>query len=374
VRIAIACSGLDRSRRGFETFARDLFRHLQSEGTNDVVLFKGGGHTGASEFVLWNVPRGSPVWRLSDRFLDPYVGEQLTFALSLASRLKRENVDIVHLSDCQVASLLAHLIRGRRDRPRIVFSNGGPMSPADYRHFDFIQQVNPVELERAVSYGIDPSRMRLVPYGVDTERFRRSSGETLRSQLGIPEEAFLVLTVGAHGVHKRLDFLIRGMMNVGESVYLLIVGQSSPRDTAFLRELARRSLGGRVAFASYPYEDMPSVYSVADLYVHASLSEGFGLVFLEAMACGVPIVHHDEAGMNWIVNDAGISTDMTDREALTGTIRSLMADTALLRRLSRQARRRVEETFSWDVVLPRYPTMYSAALRIPPNAGRRAGE
>lgn len=75
MKVAIACSGLGRLRRGFETFAEDLFRHLRSDGENDVVLFEGDGDTVDAEFVLRNIPRQSPLWRLSDWVLDPYVGE-----------------------------------------------------------------------------------------------------------------------------------------------------------------------------------------------------------------------------------------------------------------------------------------------------------
>ena len=366
MKVAIACPGLGRIRQGFETFAKDLFRHLLEESDHDVVLFKGGGKAASSEFVLWNIPRRSSLWRLSGRLLDPYIGEQLTFTLSLARRLKREAFDIVHVSDCQVASLLAHLIHGERRRPRILYSNGGPYPPDDFRRFDFIQQVNPVEMERATAYGINPARMMLVPYAVDVGRFRPSRGTTFRGDSGIPEEALLVLTVGPHGGHKRLDFLVRDMGGVRASVHLLVVGQPSPQD-ASLKEMARRALGSRVSFATFPHVEMPGVYASADLYVHAALFEGFGLALLEAMACGLPIVHHDDAGMNWLVNDGGVAVDMPNGAALSEAIRSLAADPDLLKQLSECARRRAEEMFSWDAVLPQYTSMYREAVRMPPN-------
>ena len=366
MKVAVVCPGLGHIRRGFEAFAEDLFQHLLAEGEHDVALFKGGGKKQSSEFALWNIGRGSPLWRLFAGIVDPYIGEQLTFALSLARRLKREPFDIVHVSDCQVASLLAHLIHGRRSRPRIVYSNGGPFPPDDYRRFDFIQQVSPVEMEPAIAYGIDPARMMLVPYAVDVGRFRPSGGTTLRSDLGIPEGSFLVLTVGPHGEHKRLDFLIREMASVRTNIHLLVVGRPSAQD-ASLKEMAHRTLGSNVSFASYPHEEMPGVYGSADLYVHAALREGFGLALLEAMACGLPTVHHDEAGMNWLVSDGGLAVDMTDGAALCETIRSLATDATLRKRLSGRARRRADETFSWEVVLPQYSTMYGQAVRMQPN-------
>ena len=137
----------------------------------------------------------------------------------------------------------------------------------------------------------------------------------MRSDSGIPEDAFLVLTVGAHGGHKRLDFLIREMASIWANFHLLVVGQPSPQD-ASLKEFARRTLGSSVSFATFPHEQMAGVYGSAHLYVHAALHEGLGLALLEAMACGLPSVHHDEAGMNSLVNDGGVAVDMTDGAAL----------------------------------------------------------
>src|SRR3989304_7896072 len=139
MRVAIACPGLGRIRRGFETFAEDLFRHVRSADRVEAVLFKGAGDPAPSEFPLWNVPRSSAIWRLTLGSVDRYVGEQLTFAISLARRLKTERFDLVHVSDCQVASLVSHLTNDQRDRPRILFSNGGPMVPRSEEHTSELQ-------------------------------------------------------------------------------------------------------------------------------------------------------------------------------------------------------------------------------------------
>jgi len=364
MRVAIACPGLGRIRRGFETFAEDLFRHVRSADRVEAVLFKGAGDPAPSEFPLWNVPRSSAIWRLTLGSVDPYVGEQLTFAISLARRLKTERFDLVHVSDCQVASLVSHLTNDQRDRPRILFSNGGPMVPADYQRFDFIHQVNPVELERALAHGISDSRMMLVPYGVDVHRYGPTVQGTVRDRLGIQDDAFVVLNVGSHGAHKRIDVLIQQMQNVRENAHLLVVGDQSSSESEGLRRLARQVLGGRASFASFSHAEMPQVYAAANLYVHTALYEGFGIVFLEAMASGLPVVHHDERSMNWIVGEGGVTTDTTDPIALSETIQALLADPDRLEDLSTKARRRVEGSFSWDTLLPRYVSMYSHALSL----------
>lgn len=368
MRIAIASPGVGRIRRGFEAFADDLFRHLTAQGAHEVVMFKGGGEAASSEVVLWNVPRASPVWRVPGWFVNPYIGEELTFALSLARRLKKESFDIVHMSDCQLASMVAHFTHGRAGRARILFSNGGPHPPGAYRRFDFVQQVNPVAMANALAYGIDPDRMMLVPYAVRVDGSRPVRDIAVRRELQIPDDAFLVLSVGTHGAHKRLDFLVRAIAEADIDVHLLIAGQPSPED-AELKRIAATSLGGRVSFASYPHGRMPRVYGAADLYAHAALGEGLGLALLEAMACGLPVLHHDEPGMNWLVDDGGVAVNMTDMRAFGEVVRSIVADPSLRHRLSQQARRRAE-AFSWDALLPSYSIMYERAARVSPDAWR----
>jgi len=291
----------------------------------------------------------------------------MTFGLSLARHLKRDRFDVVHISDGQLGASLLRLFPGGSRKFRIVFSNGGPLAPVHYGRFDYIQQVNPVELQRALADGIPPERMVLVPYGVATDRFTRNYGRAFRRRLGIPDDEPVFLSVGAHSAHKRLDFLIRCMATVKGNARLLVVGEESPSETPQLRALAKRFLGQRAVFATLPHETMPAVYAASDLYVHCSLHEGCSLALLEAMASGLPVIHHDEPAMNWIVGSGGVAVDMTRGEQLSQAVEVLLGDSHLRSGLSQEARRRAEEEFSWQVLLPRYLGMYREALRLPPN-------
>ncbi len=367
MKIAIACSGLGNVRRGFETFAEDLFRNLESMDEIEVTLYKGGGPAATREIPLWNISRSSAIWHLSGQRIDPYIGEQLTFSLAFARRLKKESFDIVHLSDGQLGSSLLRLFPVEARKFRIVFSNGGPLSPYHYRRFDLIHQVNPTELDRALAHGVPNSRMTLLPYGVSVDSFHRESREETRSSLGIPESVPVLLTVGAHGTHKRLDFLIRQLAAMDDGPHLVIVGEEAPHETPELRRLASHLLGEKVNFLSLPHEAMPFVYTSADIYVHCSLREGFGLTLLEAMAAGLPIVHHNESVMNWLVGDAGVGVDMLNGEQLRMTLNTLLADSGLWGQLAEKARKRARVRFSWEVLLPRYAKMYERALSLPLN-------
>ena len=362
MKVAIACSGLGRVKRGFETFAMDLYRLFEGRGI-DVTLFKGGGAASGNEIPVWNISRNSRIWGAVP-FVDPYIGEQMSFALPLSRMLKRQHFDIVQLSDGQLGSILIRLQPTESRGFRVLYSNGGPLDPSDYEQFDFIQQVNPVELNRALEYGYSAERMALVPYGISPDRFEKNDGNDLREELGIQGGLPVILSVGAHGGHKRLEFLIREIARLNTTFHLLIVGEESKSRTPFLRSLAANLLADRVTFLDLPHDRIPSAYALADLYVHAALKEGFGLALLEAMAAGLPAIHHDEPGMNWLVGDAGLAVDMTDEGNLIKTLNALITDSALMTRLGQRGRGRAESKFSWQVLLPRYAEMYEEALRL----------
>lgn len=365
LRIAVACSGLGHVQRGFEAFAQDLFSHLRSSGEVEVTVFKGGGTALPDEVPVWNIPRSSSLWGILKEWVDPYVAEQITFALMLVRRLKRERFDIVHISDGQAGAIIRRFSTGASQKYRILFTNGGPLSPEAYERFDYIQQVNPIEFDRALGDGLPPERMTLLPYGVSVSRFNCHKGKTVEPVPANPDGSPLVISVGAHGTHKRFDFLIKHMAEVEESFNLLIVGEESPSETPRLRALAHHLLGDKISFVTLPHKLMPAVYTSADLYVHTSLREGFGLTFLEAMASGLPIIHHDEPGMNWVVGDGGVAVDMTVGDSLSRTVNEVLRDSVMRSRLGRRARKRAEKRFSWGVLLPMYIRMYEEAVRMP---------
>ncbi len=365
IKVALACPGLGRISRGFETFMSDLYFCLKSTPGLEVTLLKGGGTRRLREIPLPNISRASPVWQLTGGLIDPYIGEQISFALPLARYLRRAEFDIVHFSDGQLGSILLRLVPAEARGFRLVYSNGGPLSPPQYERFDYVQQVSPVEMQTALEYGYPEERMTLVPYGVFHDRFGKSDGKDLAEDIGIHNDVPVVLSVGAHGGHKRLEFLIQQLARVEASFHLLLLGEEHRSRTPYLRSIATDLLPDRVTFLHLPHERIPSAYALADVYVHAGLREGLPLALLEAMAAGLPVIHHDEPGMNWLVGEGGLALDMRDAESLIEGLGAVISNPAARERLGQRGRRRAEGSFSWEVLLPRYVKMYEDALSLP---------
>ena len=209
----------------------------------------------------------------------------------------------------------------------------------------------------------------VIPPGVDVDRFRPQTGDprsVTRKGFGLPESAPLVLGVSRLVPRKGFDVLIDAVARLDRSslepVHLALAGRG--RDSGRLaRRAARAGLGerfhllGRVAD-----EDLPSLYATADVFAMccrerwAGLeAEGFGIVFLEAAASGVPSVAGNSGGAREAVDDGstGFVVDPLDAGAVAAALERLLADPALRRRMGAAARARAEQGFAYDTLAAR---------------------
>jgi D-inositol-3-phosphate glycosyltransferase len=159
-------------------------------------------------------------------------------------------------------------------------------------------------------YGARPDRIRVVPPGVDGIRFRPGPKDEARRALGL-EGSRVALFVGRLQPLKGPDLAIRGLAEAirldsratRDLVLAMVGGPSGPAAVDELRELAASlGLSDRVKFfPPRPHGDMPAVYSAADVVLVPSRSESFGLVALEAQACGIPVVASSVGGLRYVV-------------------------------------------------------------------------
>jgi glycosyltransferase involved in cell wall biosynthesis len=124
------------------------------------------------------------------------------------------------------------------------------------------------------------------------------------------------------------------------------------RDHPYAKELEamieKRGLSERVVFPGYvPIELLPQLYGRADAYATVSLSEGFGLPPLEAMACGTPVIASKTTSLPEVVGDAGILVDPEDTQEIADALLRVATDNALRAELSQRALKRAD-TFSWS--------------------------
>jgi phosphatidyl-myo-inositol dimannoside synthase len=208
-----------------------------------------------------------------------------------------------------------------------------------------------------------------VPPGVDTARFvplapiERASA---RARLGLPASGPLVLSVSRLVPRKGMDVLIRAAAALAApgrhpDVHVVIAGQG--RERARLEHLIRRSRAPVRLLGRVPNADLPDLFACADVFALCCRSrwagleqEGFGIVFLEAAAAGVPSVAGESGGSAEAVVDGEtgyVVPDPTDADAAAAAIDRLICDPALASRQGQAARHRAEVEFSYDVLASR---------------------
>jgi 1,2-diacylglycerol 3-alpha-glucosyltransferase len=359
-----SCSGVGILNRGIESFFREAFDGLRCTDGLDVTLWKGAGPESKSERLLWNIPRTSrlAMWIGYSIRRNSYVVEQLSSFPSMVRAIRRHLPDLIFYSD---SNLGFQLFRWRKQIGvpfRLLFSNGGPCHPP-FSRTDYVHQVAPQYLEEAVAAGEDPKRHRMVPYGIHVPpgapNADSAAVRSIREKLGLPLDRRIVLSVGwIASQHKRMDYVVNEVAQLPQPrPHLVMLGQMDEHSAAIL-SLAAEKLGPENFTArSVPYEQVTDYYRAADIFTLASLQEGFGRVYLEALIHGLPVIAHDHPVMRFVLGSEGALIDMSKPGALAGELN------AALRRATtpeESARRResVRQRFSWPVLAPQYRDMF----------------
>jgi len=229
-------------------------------------------------------------------------------------------------------------------------------------------------------YRADPSRVAVIPCGVDPEVFKPVRQADAREALGRDQCERLVLFVGRIEQIKGIDVLLRALgllfqrhPDLRSDVCLLVVGGAlDPGDdapeTEKILELRRlvheHRMESNVAFVgSRDQEQLALYYAAADVCAVPSLTESFGLVALEAMACGTPVVGTRVGGLQTLIEDgeSGLLVPAGDDTALAEAIHAVLTDHRLRTHLSHGARERAER-FTWSRVGQRMTELYDKVL------------
>jgi glycosyltransferase involved in cell wall biosynthesis len=374
-KVLFCCTGIGIFNRGIESFFRDSFTGLKGAMPGmEVRLLKGAENENDkaesgkrkaenAEQVVWCLPRTGGAARLLGSLIrrNAYVAEQLSSFPFVAREIRHWKPDVVFYSD---ANLGFQLYRWRKQIGvpfKLLFSNGGPVRPP-FDRTDFVQQVAPLYLDEALRAGESPEKHFMVPYGINIPGAPVSdpaARRQLRAKLNLPLDRQIVLSVGwIAREHKRMDYVIREMAKLPEPrPFLQLLGAMDEQSPEIL-ELGRQLLGAEnFGAASMPYEKVADYYRTADCFVLASLKEGFGRVYLEALMHGLPVIAHQHPVMEYVVGAVGRLADLSQPGNLAALLATELkipsADT-----LMRQRWESVRDRFSWPVLTPAYQRMF----------------
>ena len=352
---------------GVTQHVRYLYENLRLRGHDVRILTSSHGLQRSSE---------GDVIRLGKGFSMPANGSVGTITLSpryisqVREVLERERFDVLHFHEPFVPFLSLVILRESRSVNVATFHAYGGWSPA----YDFGSRVlrgyadrlhGRIAVSAAARHFIDryfPGDYKVIPNGVDAERFRRSV-PLARWQDGTRN----ILFVGRFEPRKGLLDLLKGyriLRKTGCECRLLVVG-GGPQEREARRYVATRRLIGVEFLGRVSDDEKTQLFRTADVFVApATGRESFGIVLLEAMAAGAPIVASDIHGYKGVVRRGREGLLVTPREPkrLAAAIARILGDRELAGGMSAAGLVRAEE-FSWPRVTAKVDDYYGFVIR-----------
>jgi D-inositol-3-phosphate glycosyltransferase len=246
---------------------------------------------------------------------------------------------------------------------------------------DTIVAATPLDRAQMVwNYTAPAERIQVIPCGVDTRRFQPQDRVAARAALGLAADDLVLVLVGRMEPLKGMDALVRAVALLGERrpawrqrLRALLVGGDPEQRTSQWNAEQRRLDGLRHEYGvrsqvqflgARPQEELPALFSAADVVTIPSHYESFGMVALEAMASGAAVVASHAGGLALTIEDgrSGLLFPVDDHVALAGQIERILDTPALAAQLRAGAQRRAAE-YAWSTIARRMTHLYTELLR-----------
>ena len=354
MRVAFVLPGLHRVNRGAEIAFEAIATELSQYDNVDVTLFGSGQPREGAPYHFEhvdNTPREAfeQNWPQLPIFRTDYVYEEFTYVRNLWGPYRPDKFDVTITCSYPFINWFLRW-QGGKKRPAHVFVTQNGDHPAitnqsEYRFFacDGLVCTNLEYFDR----NKEQWNCALMTNGVDPQRFYPSPVD--RGQFDLPEGVPMALMVSALIPSKRVSEGIKAAAQT-DGLHLVVCGDGPEREN--IVSLGKQLMGDRFHHKKLPYEKMPNVYRVADVFMHFSMDEPFGNIYLEALATGLPVVAHDRDVTRWIVEDNAVLVDSTQTPAIVeGLAQALQQqdDATIAARLELIQRR-----FTWKAIGQQY--------------------
>ncbi len=358
-------SGVGRDLRGFEAHTIDLFNHVKNENTFKAYLIKTAGTSDGQELSIPSVNRKSMFARIAGYVLkkNPYVIYQMSFFIGLTWLLYRIKPTTLYLGEPVLFNYLHRWRKFFRIEFNMVFYTGGNTIPLKIRKGDFLQLVTPTIIPLAEKRGVHLNQMMILPHFINIPAGHAIDKHALKKKLKIPKDCSVILSVGAiDSSVKRMDYLIHEVCKLSSPYFLIILGETEFQ-TPQIRKLAEQKISiDNFYIDRVERSELTAFYQIADIFVLASLNEGFGLVTVEALLQGLPVLvhHHDVA--KYVLGNYAFYEDLSQEGNLTRLIeaRIIQRDN---NEEKQERRNYVINRFGWNNLSHHYLQMLHKAIR-----------
>lgn len=307
-----------------------------------------------------------------------YAPYDIALASKMAEVIKRENLDLLHVHYAiphAVCAILAKQMSGR-DVKIVTTLHGTDITVLGY---------DP-SLTDAIKFGIEKSDavtavsaaltaqtydlikpdkpIEAVYNFIDERVYKKAETSHLRKELGITEEEKVLIHVSNFRAVKRVPDVVRSFAKIAEKLpaKLLLVGDG-PEMTTICKLVKNLEVSDKVIFLG-KQDNVEELYSISDLMLLLSEKESFGLVALEAMACGVPCIVTNIGGLPEVIahEKTGYICDLGDIAAIAGRAIGLLSDRQKLATFSTNAISHVQEHFGAEKIVEQYENIYAKLL------------
>lgn len=297
--------------------------------------------------------------------------------------VKRKKINVIHAHWIIPQGLIAFVIKKLYNIPYIVTAHAGDIFPLKNRFLRLLSKfvlmncdyctVNSNATKDVVLEVYNVKNIKVIPMGVDLNSFDKSRRDnSLRRKLDIDGE--FILSVGRLADKKGVKYLIRAMPLVLKSFLrakLIIVGDGPERGN--LEKLTDElDLRDNIKFIGrIPNKNLPKYYATADVFVGPSIvtksgdTEGLGVVFLEAIASGIPVIGSNVGGIPDIIKNkkTGILVEQKNSLQIARAIIKLLNDKKLVFKLVKNGQRHIKSNYSWIIVADKFERLYRDLTR-----------
>lgn len=366
---------------GAENYLFEIYRRLP--GVNLLVLTS--QQPGDSEFDIgqpWQTIRVPVEW------FSYYWGgrrKRLTLLVKLHKVIQNHKIDLVVTGFAFPDGLIAWLLKRVYNFPYITHFYGvdflGHLSNPLWRKliFQIFQDADCLigcssySRDKVVEMGIGPNKTHVVLPGVDADRFypvTQNKKCQIRQELDLPEDALILLTVSRLVARKSHDSVLMALPRIlahYPQLLYVIVGQGKQKEMlqAIVEE---NNLVDNVVFVGEVVDrELPLYYQASDLFVMPNREikgdvEGFGIVFIEASASGIPVIGGESGGTKDAIEhgESGLLLSPDDVKGIASSIIQLLSDRSLMSKMGIQGREMVENKFSWEKAADQVETLVQA--------------
>lgn len=289
-----------------------------------------------------------------------FFGAELVY---LVAKLRRIKLVVTYHNDTVADGLLGLFFKIHRySMMQLIFRGADKIcvTSYDYASQSFIRK-----------YVNGGGKVAETPNGVDVGRFNPGVEHLmLKRKFGITDKKVVLFVGGLDKPHffKGVEYLIESVAKIhDESLVLIIVGDGDLKDR-YKSVAERENVSDRVIFAGkVPDQELPGYYSAADLVVLPSftMGEAFGMVLVEAMATGKPVIASNLPGIRTVVNEGrnGFLVQPKDVDSLAAKIQYLIQNKNVSREFGVDGRKKAEEKYSWDKIAKKVENIYEDVCR-----------